>query len=386
MDRLKGISATKPSALVHFDWMTLVFPVGQTGTERCGYTVYEFIHKILDDLELGDLIYKRMDNGLYYYDNAEVTGNNSIIVAWYNADGLGKLSDSHCDFMVQCSGAGIETIESILQDNGLTMADFVKIACLHKATFSRVDPCCNFFNYPKQYSARYVGEQAEKGNLVTRASYVRTIRKFSAKGGKNDLNAYQGANEGFTTYIGKNPKQLRIYNKLAERSDKVNLRYTLKSWSRWEFQLNSVYAQAFMDAYIESNYDLVQAWVDWLFSNYRWITRKNVPHQEKRSRYPNASWFQDIIDTAKTKIKVRTEKQMPTFEKETKWIKKQVMPTLSSIYFARVKKYVENGVSEKDAKKLALDKIEKDIENTAIDQKIDWTKVSTYLKENDTQI
>lgn len=386
MDRLQGISATKPSAMVHFDWMTLVFPIGQTDADRNGYSVYEFIHKILDDLELGDLIYTRMNNGLYYYDNAEVTGDNSIIVAWYNADGSGKLSDAHCDFMVQCSGAGIETIEGILQDNGMIMADFVKTACSHKATFSRVDPCCNFFNYPKEYSARYAGEQAEKGNLVTRASYVRTIRKFSAKGGKNDLTAYQGANEGFTTYVGKNPKQLRIYNKLAERSDKVNLRYSLKSWSRWEFQLNGVHAQAFMDAYIEGNYDLAQTWVDWLSSNYRWITRKNVAHQAKRSRYPNAPWFQDIVDTAKNKIKVRTEKQMPTFEKETKWISKQVMPTASTMYFARVKKYVENGVSEKDAVELAVNKIIKDMEKMAIDQKVDWSKVSTYLKENDVQL
>ena len=54
MDRLQGISATKPSAMVHFDWMTLVFPIGQTDADRNGYSVYEFIHKILDDLDLGD--------------------------------------------------------------------------------------------------------------------------------------------------------------------------------------------------------------------------------------------------------------------------------------------------------------------------------------------
>lgn len=383
MTRLYSISATEPSSIIHFDWMTLVFPIGQTDADRNGHTVYEQIHKILDDLYLGDLFYVSMQNGLYHYDHAEVTGNSSIIIAWYETDGLGKLPDAHCNFMLQCSGAGIETLETILEKNGLVMADFVKISCLYGATFSRVDPCCNFFNYPKEYSARYTGEQAKKGNLVTRASSIRVIHSFSAEGGKDDLDAYQGASEGYTTYIGKNPKQLRIYNKLAERSEKVNLLYQVKSWSRWEFQLNGKQAQAFMNAYIKSNYDLVQTWIDWLYSNYRWINRRGVPHQVKRSRYPNASWFDDLIKNAKNKIRVRTEQQKPTFEKQEKWIDRQVMRTLATMYYARVKKYIENGVTEVDAENLALLKLKNDIKKQAIDQNIDWKQVSTYVKEAD---
>ena len=179
--------------------------------------------------------------------------------------------------------------------------------------------------------------------------------------------------------MGKNPKQLRVYNKLAERSDKVNLRYQVKSWSRWEFQLNGVNAQAFMDAYIHNDFDLVQTWTDWLATNYRWIER--VGHQEKRSRYPNAKWFDDLVKNAKEKIKVRSGRQNPTFERQAKWIDNQVMPTLANIYYARLQKYQENGLTSDDAKKLTIKKLVEDIEAQALDQKVKWSQVSTFVEE-----
>lgn len=172
---------------------------------------------------------------------------------------------------------------------------------------------------------------------------------------------------------------MRVYNKLAERADKVNLLYQVKSWVRWEYQLNGVQAMAFMDALRERDYDLVQTWIDWLVSNYRFIER--VGHQAKRSRYPNATWYDDLIKTAKEKIIVRSERQKPTFERSEKWIKKQVMPTLATIYFARYNKYIQNGVSEADAERLALEKIKQDIEDELVLQNIDWSSVYNYIKE-----
>ncbi|WP_179221375.1 replication initiation factor domain-containing protein [Lactobacillus taiwanensis] len=374
------VDPVKPSSIVHFDWMTLVFPIGRDEQARQGKTVCEFVDGVLHGLKLDRLVFMPLAHGLYTYDKAKTAGNNSIIVAWYDPI-KGVLPKGKQTFMVQMSGSGVETLESILVNSGLTVAEFVKKAIEEfGATFSRVDPCCNFFNCSKEFSARYVGEEAKKGNLITRSSSVRLVRKFSSQGAKDDLDAYQGASEGYTCYVGKNPKQLRIYNKLAERSEKVNLLYQVQSWSRWEFQLNGVHAQAFMEAYVDRGFDLVQTWIDWLSSNYRWIER--VGHQEKRSRYPNASWYDNLIKTAKEKIKVRSGRQSPTFERQAKWIDKQVLPTFASIYYARLQKYVENGVSYPDAKKLAIEKVVADLERQAINEKVDWAQVSSFVEES----
>ena len=371
MTRLYTIDPEKPASVVHFDWLTLVFPLPDEIGRR-GKTASEWVYAILEKLYISDLIFQPLEHGLYTYENAETAGNNSIIIAWSD-------KDKESTWMLQMSGAGVETLESILANHNEVIKDFIKKANQLDASYSRVDPCCNFFNYPKELSARYVGEEAKKGNLITKTRSVRIIRRFSSTGARNDLEAYQGVSEAYTTYIGKNPKQLRIYNKLAERSDKVNLRYQVKSWVRWEFQLNGTHAQTFMNSYVGRNYDLVQTWIDYLASGYRFIER--VGHQAKRSRYPNATWYDDIIKNAKKKIIVRNERQKPTFERSAKWIDKQVLPTLSTMYYARLQKYVENGVTYADAEKLAFQKIKKDIESVAVNQDIDWKRVSAWVQE-----
>lgn len=389
MTRLYTISPTKPATVVHFDWLTVVFPIPQTEAERLGKSVKDYINYVLSDFGLDDmsLKYEELDHGIYSYDKSAVTGNESIILAWYVGE-KGKLRSDKCNFMLQMSGAGVETLESVLDNYNLTVADFIKSVTDLGATFSRVDACNNFFNYNKKYSARYADEQASQGNLVTRASSVRRVAKYASSGEKCDLEAYIGASQGYTFYIGKNPKQLRIYNKLAERSDKVNLRYQVKSWSRWEFQLNGAQAQGFINNYLQRDCNLAQTWVDWLATNYRFITRrgKGIHHQAKRSRYPNASWYKDIIKTAKEKTIVRTEKQKPTFERSAKWIDKQVMPTLASIYEARVRKYVQNGVQYHDAQKLALKKVKQDIDNQLVNQNVNEKLISTWLAEEGKKI
>lgn len=388
MTRLYTISATKPASVVHFDWLTVVFQIPDENN-RNGLSVVAYIDSILDDYGLADLTYEPLKHGLYMYDKARATGNNSIIIGWYSPNEDDTLPSHKSNFMIQMSGAGVETLESVLATVNMTVADFIKDAAENKsATFSRVDACNNFFNYGKEYSAKYVDEQASKGNLVTRASSVRRVTKYSSTGEKHDLASYIGVEQGYTTYIGKNPKQLRVYNKLAERSDKVNLRYQVKSWSRWEFQLNGINAQGFIDNYLKRKCDLKQTWVDWLYTNYRFITKhgKGVHHQAKRSRYPDASWYKKIIKTAKEKTIVRTEKQKPTFERSAKWIDKQVMPTLASIYEARVRKYVENGVQFSDARKLALEKVQKDIDFQLVNQNVNEKMISTWLKEESAKI
>lgn len=373
MTRLKTVSPTEPSATTHFDWLSFTVPIPDTETERYGLDRVGYISYVLEDLCF-DLNFEPLKHGIYTYDTGWYSTDNSIIVGYYEKE------HSDDNFLVQLSGQGVETMESILDRRGEVIADLVKKVMALKGKFTRVDACTNFFNYPKVYSARYVGEEAEKGNLVSRSSRVKIIKSFSSSGSKSNLQAYQGSEEGYTTYIGSNPKQLRIYNKLAERSSKVGLLYQLKSWSRWEFQLNGKQAEAFISEYQKRNFDLVQTWIDWLAGSYRWIER--VGHQAKRSRYPTARWFDDLIKTSKDKIHVRTEKQKPTFEQSKAWLNSQVMPILASIYYARYKKYLQNGVSDDDAKMLAFRHLQDDIEDQVLAQNVNMLRVESWLKEN----
>ena len=381
MTRLYTVDPIKPSATTHFDWLTFTIPVPVSEGQRLGQDVETYVYNVLAELTL-NLIFSPMKHGIYTYDKSIVSSENSIIVGWYEPNHEGDLADDKAEFMVQISGQGVETLESILFKEGEVIADLVKKVINLKGHFTRVDACTNFFNYPKEYSARYVGEEAKKGNLVSKSSRVRLIHSFDAEtGSKTDERAYTGDEEGFTTYIGMSPKQLRIYNKLHERREKVHLLYQVKSWSRWEFQLNAQHAQGFIDAYQARDFDLVQTWVDWLASNYRWIER--VGHQAKKSRNPNATWYDKLIANAKDKIKVRSEKQMPTFERSEAWMSKQVYPTLASMYYARYKKYLQNGVLDEDAKKLAFKHVQDEIFDQIVNQNINLKRVEAWIKERE---
>lgn len=378
MTRLYNIDPHRPTATVHFDWLTAVIDV-PGAINRNGLTIEQWVTQKFVDLGV------RYDvwiggNGLYTYEHSKVTARDSIIMAWPEVpDEIDSRKSWVGDAMLQMSGAGVESLESVLDNNGLKIADFVKgiIAC-EGGHFSRVDACCNFFNYPKEFSARYVGEEALAGHLVTRSSSVRLVRRFSSDGGRNDDEAYQGLAEGFTTYIGKSPKQLRIYNKLAERSDKINLRFNVDSWSRWEFQLNGPHAQQFIDAYIDDGCNLPTTWKAFLAGSYRWI--EETGHQEKRSRYPNATWFQKLIDGS-YKLKTRAEHQLPTFERSEHWLKHQVSSTLATVYLTRYKKYILNGVDPKDARKMAIKQLMRDVDDKVLNDDVNLTTVDAWLKE-----
>lgn len=374
MTRFYSVDPIKPSANTHFDWLTVVLPM-PADSQRGGYSVREYISLILKKLYLGSYKWKQLNNGIYTYDFAETTANNSIIMGYSEDD----LASNH-DFMLQISGSGVESIESVFKDSNYSISRFVRDVLNYDGSFSRIDACVNYFNYPIEYSPRFVNDEARKGNLISTARRCKWVDNYSSKGAiKNKKEAYMGSHEGATLYIGHNPKQLRIYNKLAERSQKVNILYDCKSWFRWEFQLNGIQAQGFIDSYVDNGCDLVQTWIDYLASNFRFI--EQVGTQKKRSRYPNATWFDEMIKNAKTKIKIRREKQLPTYQKANAWIDRQVMATLTGMYYARYQKYLQNGLTDTDAKKLAFKKIENDIFERVVNREFDESKVSSWLSE-----
>lgn len=388
MTRLHSISPIKPQATVHFDWISVTFPIKIAVPNSHCFDFDLKIGRILQQLCLDKLSYVPLKKGMYNYNQAVISGDNSITVAWHGIDDnyagseIFDLPKSQQNWLLQLSGSGVETLESCLHNVGLDVAYFIKTCVKFDGQFTRVDACANFFNYDFRYSAGYCAEQARLGNLITKSRSVKVIHSFSSNGELNDHEmAFQGASEGYTLYVGRIPKQLRIYNKLAERSAKINRLYNVKSWSRWEFQLNGDQAQGFIDNYIQRKCDLVITWTNWLASNYRFISR--VGHQQKKSRYPTASWFKAIIKNADQKIKVRKEAQKPTYERSKMWLQKQVLPTLISMVAAREKKYRKNGMSFVDAHHFAIKKVIADnIENGLVNGDQKDNLISAFLQEN----
>ena len=368
MTRLYDVDPHEPSATVHFDWLTAVFPVSDTTREN--QAVEGFIWRVLKKLHLNSYKWEELEHGIYTYHRSFRSANASLIIGF---------SNNSNDFMIQASGSGVESIESTYQKLGLPIADYVRTVDSLSGTFSRVDVCANFFNYPIEYSAWYIGQQAKQGKLVTKSRRCRLVQSFDSKGAFDDETQAQGVNGGWTFYVGKTPLQLRVYNKLAERSDKVNRRYDVDSWSRWEFELNGDQAQGFIDAYLDDSCNLVKTWTDWLASHYRWIEK--VGYQAKRSRYPNATWYDKLVQKARTDLRIRTERQLPTFERAENWIQGQVMPTVANMYYARYSKYLANGLSDADAQRLALDKIKRDIDDKVVNEEVNMSVVSAWLSE-----
>lgn len=378
MTRLKTVDPHEPSAQVHLDWLTAVFPM-YDWLEGSWSGLLDYINSRLAMLGLGDLKWNAMINGLYRYPHAMVTASGTIICAYGKQGGYGQNDDLLQDddlFVIQFSGQGLETYDDVLADKNLKLFEILQLMQDMGATFSRCDACCDFFNWGKDYSARNCYEEAKQGNLVTNSRRCRYVHEFSSRGADFTDEAFTGAGEGGTLYVGKNPKQLRIYNKLAERSEKVNLRYKVDNWSRWEFQLNGKHAEYFMEVYLGTK-NLVQTWVDYLNSNFRFI--EQVGHQARRERYPNATWFDQIVNSASTdELKVRTEHQKPSLEKSYKWIEKQVAPTLSKIFEVRKRKYLMNGVTLEDAKKLAVKRLMLDIQS--------WAPVDGFSADDEGQM
>lgn len=375
MPRVYDYQPHKPASIVHFDWLTAVVTTDNLDQYAGSF---DFACDVLLQLGLGSFHWEHMKHGIYTYNKGLVTGDNSIIVGY---------DDDVNNLMIQASGSGVSAIEEAIKtEKGWTIADYIKAVIKDfNGSFSRVDACNNFINYPLEFSPSYLNQEASNGNLITTSRRVRYVHEYASKGAVTDKErAWTGADEGSTLYIGRSPKQMRIYNKLAERSEKINVRYDMDSWFRWEFELNGVQAQGFIDAYLDRNCDLVQTWIDWLSSNYRWIERVGE-HQEKRSRYPNATWYDQLIKTAHDKIKVRRDSPVQTFARTTKWLDNQVMTSVANMYFARYKKYIANGVSDEDAQMLAFQKIKNDIDDKVVNDEVNLKLVDSWLLEQGLQ-
>lgn len=358
---------------IKFDWLTAVIDV-----DCDPFAVEGKIDYVLNYLHLkrlGNIV--PMKHGLYTYGTAFTLSGTQIIIA-YDFVSRGKL-----EIMVQLSGGGVDILQQFLIDDNMSLDDFINAVLEIDGHFSRVDVATDFINYDFHYSPHFLNEQAKSGHLLTSARTCKYVHSYDTTGSHYVFGG-NPEQEGTTLYIGKNPKQLRVYNKYAERIAKVGLMYDVSSWYRWEFQFNAPYSQDFIDAYTgHYNYNLAQTWLDYLAGNYRflYIDLDGAEHQERRKRYANADWWNEIIECATYELRFYCPKDKPNLLRATQWIDKQVMPTVASLFSARLKKYRENGLSYDDAHNLALQQVQIEIDNVLQSNRVDEDKVQSFMND-----
>lgn len=359
---------------VKFDWLTVVFDFECEFDDRqskLDYVLYKLHMK-----RLGKIV--PMKTGLYTYSDAFTLSGTQIIVA-YDMVSLDTL-----EIMIQLSGGGVDILQQALVIDNLSINNFIASVIDMGGHFSRVDVAADFINYDFHYSPHYLNEQAKSGHLLTKSRYCKYIHSYDSSGSEYFFKNRNPEEEGSTLYIGKTPKQFRIYNKYAERIAKVGLIYDVDSWYRWEFQLNSPYAQSFIDAFInDDNFNLPQTWLDYLAGNYRFLYTDldGADYQKKRSRYDNASWWDDIVECADGELKLYRSRDKPNLTRTTNWIDRAVMPSVASIFLARLNKYRENGLGYDDAYELAMKQVQVEIANALDNNRVDGTRVRAFMND-----
>lgn len=348
---------SKRLAETRIDWLTLVYDVHNGSCE---------FEDIMQSLKVYDSFMWKQCKPINHYSICYYLADASIIVGEKvgTSDEEGHTDVVEC--MIQFSGTGLSMYSEYLSDHfNLSIVGMLKRQLEnYDVSVSRIDVATDFYNYDYHYSPLYLYQQSKyEHNLVTKTRSVKFVDSFPSTGVSylcDDFKTFaDSSEEGTTLYIGKNPKQLRIYNKKAERQQKIGAVADCDSWYRWEYQLNGDRAKEFIKLLQEQSYDLSYSWLVYLADHVRFI--EHVGHQEKRSRYPNATWFNKLVkpvydneDTVPI-VKSCTDYSYPSMVATLDWFTKGgVVKRLNSLIETRKRQYLAHNVSsEKDALSMA---------------------------------
>ena len=351
MEQLKGIK--KPFAETRIDWLTLVYNTKHGGTDE--------FESIMESLMVYNSFHWTECRPVNHYNVCYYLAGASIIIGE-------KLDDNKevVECMIQFSGTGLAMYANMLNDHHLSVVGMLKKQFeTYNVSVSRIDVATDFYNYNYHYSPLYLYQQAKyEHNLITQSRTVRFVDSFPSEGVSYACDDFKtkasSLNEGTTLYIGKNPKQLRIYNKKAERQAKLGAIADCYSWYRWEYQLNGERADDFISVLQKQDYDLAVSWLLYLSFDVRFI--EQVGHQEKRSRYPNATWFDKLVQPVSKLgnredmiVKNSDNYSYPTMYATLNWVNKGgVMRRFEAMIELRKRQYLRTVSDEKDAEEMAV--------------------------------
>lgn len=371
----KNIDAHKEQAIIHYDWLTAVMFIEATPVQFP--SINDYIMRVLDELGFDKNLHPvENKQGINHYDKSATLFDGHVIIG-YPADldsATPESRDTSSTITIQISGRGLSSMGAMYENRGLDIDYFFNTVTAKNGWFSRIDVALDLFNYSDEYSPYNAYELTANGQLVSHSRRVRWMQEFSSKGMIQNDSKYSTSKEGTTFYIGRNPNQLRIYNKKAERASKVGLLFDVDSWYRWEFQVNGSHAEAFTEDIMKLGLeDAYRAWM----RHHRFVKLDD----SNRSRCSNLEWYNNLvnhIDYTKTSLAVK-----PTFQSSKNWLDNQVAPTLATIFMVKQRAYMRNGLSDEDARVLAWKDIKRDYVDTAIaDERVDISRLEAYDAEH----
>lgn len=394
MSRRYSIPATKKYCEVHFDWATVTFSLKDV-SKYFGYSLEEARSEavwvdIADELHLDTLVFRERKTGIYNYDRSLSLASGSIIVGFNS-----KIkSDDKQDFyfgdqnslMIQASGEGLKTLKAVfdvLPDFGLT--EYFKTVRALGGRATRLDIACDLYNFSHLFSPLFSYRKMRKHEVKTSFRYWKWMASGSVLDAYDldDPTRYGSSKEGTTLYWGRNPKQLRQYNKKAQMMQSKQLDFDCKSWYRWEFQFNEPFADQVLDLYLnkiaaQDKTALQDIFLGVLSDNLNFVVRSKT--DKNRGRWQIAGWFENFLQGS-NKIHLRNEHEKPTLERKQRFLNKSMSNSIKTVLEANAQVYLANGLesSYEDAFKRALNDFVRNMLETG---NIDSSAVSSYVAEN----
>lgn len=399
MSRRYSIPAHDLANELHFDYLTLTFSIDKVA-EFFGYSLDNIVETenvpngvwgdLQDYLGLEQLVFAERKHGIYTYECSEKTANDSIIVG-YNREYYREQDSYFGDkntIMIQVSGEGIKTLNAVFDSQNSNLFDFIETAIKIGGKCTRCDLAMDWFNYKWQRSPLHVYRKIRKHEIKSTFRYWKWMASGSVIDAydRDDPRRYNSSKEGTTLYFGHNPKQLRIYNKKAEREYVANQDFDVDSWYRWEFQLNDPYAEQAIELFLKYRQDdkadaLQRVYFGILRDNLTILSRGN---DSNKSRWKPTKWYSEMLKNY-DKVHLRYEHEKPTLEKKRKFLDKKMANSIATVLMGDIQDLMkkDSSLSQEDAYKQATTAF---LNSVFDDGKIDQSAISAYLIEQDNKL
>lgn len=398
MSRRYAIPAHERANELHFDYLTLTFSIEQVA-DYFGYDIDSagtpngVWADLIDFLGLDRLSFAIRKHGIYTYDCSETTAGSAILIGYnkkiYKEDEQDPYFGDKNTIMIQASGEGVKTLNSLLDSQNSDLFEFIEKSFSIGAKCTRCDLACDWYNYKWQRSPLHIYRKIRAGEIKTTFRYWKWMASGSVLDAfdRDDPRRYSSEKEGTTLYLGHNPRQLRIYNKKAERAYRASQGFDVDSWYRWEFQLNDPYANDAVKKFLEyrkdNEKDALQKLYFGILGDVLTVLSRNT-NDSNKSRWKPTKWYSEMLGNY-AKVHLRYEHEKPTLERKQVFLDKKMKNTIATVIMGLTRDMMSKhkGMTEHEAFAEVSTKF---MEDVFTDGKVDESMVSAYVVEQNSRL
>lgn len=328
-DRCGALFASKP-------------PTSITGVENTSgvemlldYLAFTYVGLMMTAVQIAELInggidWVVLDRGRYGYRKALQC--NNVTIYYDGQEDMG--------IHVVLTGKGMRYIESLEDFKG--WKDWIWDRKIEGVTFTRIDVAID--DYRGKVDIDHVRTEVESMNFTTHfKSYKPYVEKRIEKG--------ELRTKGECLYFGSRTSEsyLRIYNKGIEQE-------VSNPWIRYEAEIKGNKAETYAMAMIIDNKPVGQLVAELMKGL---IDFKESSPDKNKSRRKSAIWWVELIGIVE-RIKLARKPITRTIEEVKRWVKQQIIPTLTTITQAEESgwewliKAIDDGKTRLKGKHLAL--------------------------------